>query len=128
MKIIKSKLSGAAQIISDPFIDHRGWFVRFFCQEEMLELNNKVVFEILINIEDAFKYVNTPLILDKEVVKELIQEDFNKQNLKVALTNILETYNREDLFLNYFELEKQLGGKGASKNVASQILAALKST
>ena len=28
------------------------------------------------------------LILDKEVVKELIQEDFNKQNLKVALTNI----------------------------------------
>ena len=40
MKIIKSKLSGAAQIISEPFIDHRGWFVRFFCQEEMLELND----------------------------------------------------------------------------------------
>ena len=68
------------------------------------------------------------LILDKEVVKELIQEDFNKQNLKVALINILEISNREDMFLNYFELEKQLGGKGASKNVASQIVAALKST
>ena len=66
------------------------------------------------------------LILDKEVVKELIQEDFNKQNLKVALINILEISNREDMFLNYFELEKQLGGKGASKNVASQIVAALK--
>ena len=66
------------------------------------------------------------LILDKEVVKELIQEDFNKQNLKVALTNILEVSNRENIFLNYFDLEKQLGGKGASKNVASQIVAALK--
>ena len=66
------------------------------------------------------------LILDKEVVKELIQEDFNKQNLKVALTNILEISNRENIFLNYFDLEKQLGGKGASKNVASQIVAALK--
>ena len=66
------------------------------------------------------------LILDKEVVKELIQEDFNKQNLKVALTNILELSNRENIFLNYFDLEKQLGGKGASKNVASQIVAALK--
>ena len=66
------------------------------------------------------------LILDKEVVKELIQEDFNKQNLKVALTDILEVSNREKIFLNYFDLEKQLGGKGASKNVASQIVAALK--
>jgi len=41
--------------------------IQFTTALKMLELNNKVVFEILINIEDAFKYVNTPLILDKEV-------------------------------------------------------------
>ena len=32
-----------------------------------LETNKAVEFNILINIEDAFKYVNEPLILDKEV-------------------------------------------------------------
>ena len=41
--------------------------IQFTTALKMLELNNKVVFEILISIEDAFKYVNTPLILDKEV-------------------------------------------------------------
>ena len=41
--------------------------IQFTTALKMLELNDKVVFEILINIEDAFKYVNTPLILDKEV-------------------------------------------------------------
>ena len=32
-----------------------------------LETNKEVEFNIVINIEDAFTYVNTPLILDKEV-------------------------------------------------------------
>ena len=32
-----------------------------------LETNKAVEFNILINIEDAFKYINEPLILDKEV-------------------------------------------------------------
>ena len=41
--------------------------IQFTTALKMLELNNKVVFEILINIEDAFKYVNTPLVLNKEV-------------------------------------------------------------
>ena len=41
--------------------------IQFTTALKMLNLNNKVVFEILINIEDAFKYVNTPLLLNKEV-------------------------------------------------------------
>ena len=41
--------------------------IQFTTALKMLNLNDKVVFEILISIEDAFKYVNTPLILDKEV-------------------------------------------------------------
>ncbi|WP_299062407.1 lipid-A-disaccharide synthase [uncultured Polaribacter sp.] len=66
------------------------------------------------------------LIMDKEVVKELIQNDFNKKNLKTALTNILDDSYREKLFLEYFELEIILGGKGASQNVAQQIVNDLK--
>ena len=41
--------------------------IQFTTALKMLNLNNEVVFEILINIEDAFKYVNTPLLLNKEV-------------------------------------------------------------
>ena len=62
------------------------------------------------------------LIMDKEVVTELIQNDFNKENLKVELTKILNEKHREQLFLEYFELESKLGGKGASEKVAKQIV------
>ncbi len=67
------------------------------------------------------------LIMDKEVVTELIQNDFNKINLKKELTKILDTNHREKLFLDYFELEKKLGGRGASEKTAKLIVANLKS-
>ena len=62
------------------------------------------------------------LIMDKEVVKELIQNDFTKANLKQELSKILEEKNREKLFSDYYELEKLLGGKGASEKAAKQII------
>lgn len=62
------------------------------------------------------------LIMDKEVVKELIQNDFNEKNLEIELHKILEGKKREELFLNYFKLEQALGGKGASKKVAELIV------
>ena len=75
----------------------------------------------------TLKYISlVNLIMDREVVKELIQNDFNKRNLKKELTKILDDSYREQLFLDYFELEKKLGGKGASKKVAQQIVADLK--
>jgi len=72
----------------------------------------------LVNI----KYISlVNLIMDKEVVKELIQDEFNEKTLEIELHKILEDKKREELFLNYFELEKKLGGKGASKKVAELI-------
>lgn len=62
------------------------------------------------------------LIMDKEVVTELIQNDFTKTNLKKELTKILNTKYREKLFLDYFDLEKKLGGKGASEKAAKLIV------
>lgn len=62
------------------------------------------------------------LIMDKEVVKELIQDDFNEKNLEKELHKILNETTRNKLFLDYFELEKKLGGKGASKKVAELIV------
>ena len=65
------------------------------------------------------------LIMNKEVVTELIQGDLNKIRLKKELTAILDTEKREQLFLDYYDLEQKLGGKGASKKTAELIYKAI---
>jgi lipid-A-disaccharide synthase len=68
------------------------------------------------------KYISlVNLILDKEVVTELIQTEFNTKRLKEELTKILDEYQRATLFLEYYDLEKKLGGKGASRKTAELI-------
>lgn len=75
----------------------------------------------------TLKYISlVNLIMDREVVTELIQGDLNKKRLKKELTAILDTKKREQLFLDYYELEKILGGRGASANAAQLIYEAAK--
>ena len=66
------------------------------------------------------------LIMDKEVVTELIQSAFNKKQLTIELSKILDRAHREQLFLAYYELEQKLGGKGASEKAAASIIEGLK--
>lgn len=68
---------------------------------------------------DYISLVN--LIMEKEVVKELIQKDFNTKNLKLELTKILDPVHRETIFNGYYELERKLGGSGASEKTAKLI-------
>ncbi|HET8854743.1 MAG TPA: lipid-A-disaccharide synthase [Salinimicrobium sp.] len=68
---------------------------------------------------DYISLVN--LIMEKEVVKELIQHEFNRENLKVELEKILNEDNRKRIFYDYYELETKLGGSGAS-NKASELI------
>lgn len=73
----------------------------------------------LVNI----KYISlVNLILDKEVVTELIQDEFNETNLENELFKILDHREREKMFDQYYELEKALGGKGASQKTAKLII------
>ncbi len=72
---------------------------------------------------DFISLVN--LIMKKEVVTELIQTDFNTNRLKEALKHILDDYQRARLFIEYWELEKKLGGQGASRNTARLIVNSL---
>lgn len=58
------------------------------------------------------------LISDKEVVKELIQQEFNPKNLKQELSIILDATNREKMLFDYKELHAKLGGAGASERAA----------
>ncbi|SDR89290.1 lipid-A-disaccharide synthase [Formosa sp. Hel1_31_208] len=62
------------------------------------------------------------LIMDREVVTELIQGDLNTKRLKKELVKILDENERKTLFMDYYELEKKLGGKGASLKAAKLIV------
>ncbi|MDO6761612.1 lipid-A-disaccharide synthase [Tamlana sp. 2_MG-2023] len=66
------------------------------------------------------------LIMDREVVTELIQNDFNKKRLSEELNKILDDNFREKQFLDYYELERALGGKGASQKTAQLIYDGIK--
>ncbi len=83
---------------------------------------NRISYEIAKRII-KLKYISlVNLILDKEVVSELIQTDFNYKRLKEELARILDPYTRSVLFLDYYDLEQKLGGEGASKKTAQLIL------
>ena len=73
---------------------------------------------------DYISLVN--LILNKTVVKELIQSEFTKNQLTSALNDILDPQKRIDMFLEYYALENILGGSGASKKTAKLIISSLK--
>jgi len=71
----------------------------------------------------TLKYISlVNLIMDKEVVTELIQENFNKKRIKVELSKLFEPKNRQEIIRNYEVLEKKLGGIGASKKTADLII------
>ncbi len=80
-----------------------------------------ISYEIAKRIVDLDYISLVNLIMDREVVKELIQKEFNKKNLIAELKKILETEHRKTIFEDYFELERALGGNGASMKTAELI-------
>ncbi|MBF03507.1 MAG: lipid-A-disaccharide synthase [Flavobacterium sp.] len=75
----------------------------------------------------TLKYISlVNLIMDQEVVKELIQDDFNSRQLKIELNKILQGAERTKMIENYNILEEKLGGVGASKKTAHLIVSSIK--
>lgn len=73
------------------------------------------------NITKYISLVN--LIMDKEIVKELIQNNLKTINLKNELTRITEDEQyRQNLKNDYKLLKEKLGGAGASEKTAKLIL------
>jgi len=63
------------------------------------------------------------LIMDREIVRELIQKQFNAENLKLELERLIsDDEKRTLLFKEYKELKEKLGGKGASQKTAALML------
>lgn len=70
---------------------------------------------------DYISLVN--LIMNREIVKELIQQELNEENLVVQLKLLLNNATMRDQMINDFkELKNRLGGKGASKRAAQNIV------
>jgi len=71
----------------------------------------------------TLKYISlVNLIMDKEVVTELIQENYNSKTLKIELQKLLDPKHRVELLKNYNALEMKLGGSGASHKTAELIV------
>ena len=78
----------------------------------------------LVNI----KYISlVNLIMDKSVIKELIQNNLTTETLSTELNNLINNNNyRNNIFADYNELNKKIGEKGSSKRLAELIIKYLK--
>ena len=81
-----------------------------------------ISYEIGKRLVKNIKYISlVNLIMDREVVKELIQKELNTKNLVEEL-NLILGENREKMLNDYKILQEKLGGKGASVNAAEIIV------
>jgi lipid-A-disaccharide synthase len=72
------------------------------------------------------KYISlVNLIADKEIVKELIQNELNSTNVTQELRQLL-TSKREAQLQGYATIKQLCGGTGASKNAAKEVLSLLR--
>lgn len=75
----------------------------------------------------TLKYISlVNLIMDREVVTELIQDDCNRKKIKTELQKILDPDYRKKVLSDYDSLEEKLGGTGASEKTARLIVRNLK--
>ena len=81
-----------------------------------------VSYQIAKRLVKHIKFISlVNLIMDKEVVKELIQNDLTTGNIKSELEKILNPEQREKILSEYEKLNHLLGGKGASERAAEII-------
>lgn len=84
---------------------------------------SKISYAIAKRLVKNIRYISlVNLIMDREVVKELIQNELNTNNLVEELKKILATEKRVEVFRDYELLREKLGGKGASENAAEVIM------
>jgi lipid-A-disaccharide synthase len=67
----------------------------------------------------SVKYISlVNLIVDKPLVKELIQNDFNSKVLHTELEKILQPATRQEIKVGYADLQLLMGDAGASRRAA----------
>lgn len=84
---------------------------------------SRISYEIGKRVVKNIEYISlVNLIMNREVVKELIQNELNSKNIKEELTKILSGPKRSKILDDYKELRQKLGGTGASVRTADLIV------
>jgi len=84
---------------------------------------SRISYEIGKRVVKHIEYISlVNLIMNREVVKELIQNELNSKNLKSELKKILTEPKRSEILNDYKELREKLGGPGASERTAELIV------
>lgn len=74
----------------------------------------------------TLKYISlVNLIMDREIVTELIQDDCNTKRIRQELSKILEPDHRKSVLNSFDELEEKLGRSGAAIKTAKLIFSSL---
>lgn len=74
----------------------------------------------------SLKYISlVNLIMDKEIVRELIQHDCTTNAISEEIKRLSDDKTRKKIALEYRELSKKLGSQNASETVASSIVKAI---
>lgn len=82
-----------------------------------------VSYQIAKRLVKHIQYISlVNLIMNKEVVKELIQNDLNTKNLTQELHKILSEEPRTQMLAEYDKLHLLLGGEGASDRAAEVVV------
>jgi lipid-A-disaccharide synthase len=88
---------------------------------------NAVSYQIAKRLVDVGFISLVNLVMEQEVVKELIQSEFNIRNLKTEMDRILnDDKYRKNMLINYQTLAEKLGGDGASSRVAEHMIGEMK--
>lgn len=84
---------------------------------------SRISYEIGKRVVKFVKFISlVNLIMNRKVVRELIQTELTTQNLKIELEKILNEPERSRILNDYKALRKKLGDSGASKRTAELIL------
>lgn len=84
--------------------------------------SSRISYEIGKRVVKNIKYISlVNLIMDREVVTELIQNELTTENLVRELSLVLNE-NSSKILADYQELKQKLGGSGASERAAEIIL------
>ena len=82
----------------------------------------------ILRVMDHIKYISLGnLCIDKLAFRELIQEDFNADAVTSEVRRLLDDEEyRSAMLADYARIRESLGGAGASRKIASAMLAALR--
>lgn len=99
----------------------------FFVPEVICYKGNPISYSIAKRLVKVKYICLVNLIMDKPVVKELIQNDLTANNISDELKQLLTDPKRQRRLLDdYEDLKLKLGNAGASKNAASLVVSDLK--